>query len=73
MHSAAPPTGLLTIAESARLLRVSESTIRRWARRGDLDVLRLGDGPTAPVRVPVAALVGRLRVASQNTNGEEPR
>jgi excisionase family DNA binding protein len=33
---------LLTVAETARLLRVSVVTVRRLARRGELPALRVG-------------------------------
>lgn len=32
---------LLTIAEVARILRVDDLTVRRWAAQGALDVVRL--------------------------------
>jgi excisionase family DNA binding protein len=33
---------LLTVAEVAALLQAHPDTVRRWARRGELDVLRIG-------------------------------
>jgi excisionase family DNA binding protein len=48
---------LLRTAEAAARLRVNESTVRRWVRKGTIPHVRLGDGgPKAPVRIPVAAL-----------------
>ena len=36
------PEEFLTVPEAARLLRVSEQTVRRLARRGELPVVRVG-------------------------------
>jgi hypothetical protein len=41
---------LLTTAQVARHLSQSEESIRRKARDGTLPVIRLGDGPKAPLR-----------------------
>ena len=35
---------LLTTREAARLFKVSESTIRRWRRKGVLPAVRIGTG-----------------------------
>lgn len=37
------PTELLTSAEAAQLLRVSERTVKRLLERGDLPFVRVGD------------------------------
>jgi excisionase family DNA binding protein len=46
----------LTPEEVAQELSVSVATVRRMIRRGDLRVVRLGDGPRARVRIPRVAL-----------------
>jgi excisionase family DNA binding protein len=38
------PSGLLTSAEAAKMLRVSHSTITRYVRLGLLDAVRLPSG-----------------------------
>lgn len=48
---------LMTVDETARALRVSRVTVRRLARQGDLEAVRVG----RQIRVPRAAL-SRLRV-----------
>lgn len=37
-----PYESLITISESAALLRVSEKTVRRWIKAGDLPAAKLG-------------------------------
>lgn len=34
--------GLLTVAETARVLRVCDETVRRWINAGDLEAIHLG-------------------------------
>jgi excisionase family DNA binding protein len=36
------PGALLTVDETARMLRISEATVRRLARRGELSAMRVG-------------------------------
>lgn len=50
------PTGVAyyTISELAAHLRVSEMTIQRAVRAGDLPALQLGLGTRPTVRIPVA-------------------
>jgi excisionase family DNA binding protein len=52
---------LLTIPEAAALLRVGRSTAYEFVGRGELEVVHIGRA----VRVPVAALVERLRSNSR--------
>lgn len=42
---------LLTLQECATILRVSVRTVRRMVERGELQALRLGDGPNRQLRV----------------------
>ena len=37
-------TKLLTVSQAARLLSISASTLRTWADRGDIPVVRLPSG-----------------------------
>jgi len=46
---------LLTISETARRLRVSDVTVRRLIRRGELSAVQLG-GKGSAVRIPVDEL-----------------
>jgi excisionase family DNA binding protein len=47
---------LLTIAETARWVRLSERTVLRRIAAGELSAVRLGSGPRAPLRVDPAEL-----------------
>ena len=49
-----PP--LLTIGEVAARLSVSDKTIRNWIAGRGLPAIKLGDGPSAPVRISEAGL-----------------
>ena len=44
------PIEWLTVSQVAEYLQVTEETVRRWIRRGDLPVLDLG-GPRAGYRI----------------------
>ncbi|MCL4306637.1 helix-turn-helix domain-containing protein [bacterium] len=45
---------LLTLREAAELLGVSRSTLRRWAKQGDLPYVRIST--RGDIRIPRAAL-----------------
>jgi excisionase family DNA binding protein len=47
---------LLTVAEVARLARVSERTVRRRIASGELPAIKVGTTPRAPVRIDPAEL-----------------
>jgi excisionase family DNA binding protein len=47
---------LLTIAETARRIRPSESTVRRKIREGQLAAVKLGPGTRAHIRIEADAL-----------------
>lgn len=49
-------TQLLTVAEVARRLQQTERTVRDKVAAGLIPSIRIGDGPRAPIRVPVEAL-----------------
>lgn len=53
--AAGPMVPLLTVHEAAETLRVSEQTIWRRVRAGELRAVRLG-GPGSAVRIPCAAI-----------------
>jgi excisionase family DNA binding protein len=47
---------LLTVGEVARVLHQSRSTVYRKLKTGDLEAVRLGKPPKAPLRIPAEAL-----------------
>jgi excisionase family DNA binding protein len=47
---------LLTPAEVCAALRISRATLYRMVARGDIEVVRLGQGSGATLRIPVSAL-----------------
>ncbi len=49
-------TRLLTVREVAATLRQSERTVRVKIAAGDLEAVRIGSGPKAPIRVEAAEL-----------------
>lgn len=55
--TAAPPT-LLTVAQAAALLNVSDKTIRRWI---DAEKIPFVELPSGGYRIPQAALLASLR------------
>ncbi|MCA0304753.1 MAG: helix-turn-helix domain-containing protein [Proteobacteria bacterium] len=55
------PRALLTIAEVARLLHLSDDTVRRQIKEGDLPAIRLGTTPQGRARYRIAQdVVNRL-------------
>lgn len=56
--------GLLPVREAANLLGVSTRTIRRRIDDGSLPSFRLGDGPSAAVRIAPADLARYLADAT---------
>ncbi|GHG02839.1 hypothetical protein GCM10017783_13930 [Deinococcus piscis] len=57
-----PPRALLTVMEAARRLHVSDDTLRRQIRTGDLPAVQVGTTPTGRprYRIPVQAVEERL-------------
>lgn len=51
----------LTVPEVARILRLSAWSVRQRIARGEIDAIRLGDGPKARIRVAEGDLVAYLR------------
>jgi excisionase family DNA binding protein len=52
------PDDLLTSAEAAHMLRVSQKTIARWVRLGQLPAIRLPSGQLRIRRTDVQKLLG---------------
>jgi excisionase family DNA binding protein len=46
----------LTVGEVARVLHQSRSTVYRKLKAGDLEAVRLGEPPKAPLRIPADSL-----------------
>ncbi|WP_027482279.1 helix-turn-helix domain-containing protein [Deinococcus pimensis] len=57
------PHSLLTITEVAQRLHVSDDTVRRQIREGDLEAVQIGTTPKGRprLRVPAAAVERKLR------------
>ena len=49
------PLGLLTVQEVARILHVSDDTVRRQIREGDLPAVRIGTTPQGRARLRVSS------------------
>jgi excisionase family DNA binding protein len=47
---------LLTVRETAELLRQSEWSVRSKVRSGEIPALRVGLGPRAPIRIDASEL-----------------
>jgi excisionase family DNA binding protein len=47
---------LLSVRETAERLGLSQESVRRRIRRGELPALRLGEGPKVPLRIDEAEL-----------------
>lgn len=45
-----------TVKEVAKLLRVSESTVRNYVQRGVIKALRIGAGKRSTIRIPAAEI-----------------
>jgi excisionase family DNA binding protein len=58
--------GLLTVREAAAVLGVSEQTIRRYVRQGQLEGLRLGDFAGSSVRISTHALATFINIIPPN-------
>jgi len=61
IESVTPSQRLLTPTEVAGIVRVSPATARRWVSEGKLEAVRLGDSPSARIRVQPEALAKFLR------------
>jgi excisionase family DNA binding protein len=61
----APPVGLLTVAEAARVLRCSDQTIYNAVARGELPAIRTTMARKAPIRIDVDDLADYVARASR--------
>jgi len=54
---------LLTVSEAAKLLHISDDTVRRQIKEGDLEAIQIGTTPTGRprYRIPKAAVEHKLR------------
>lgn len=60
---------LITLKEAARLLRVSEATVRRWLKQGRLPAYHVGPRAVRIRRADVDAVISPLNNAGQPSNG----
>jgi excisionase family DNA binding protein len=51
----------LTVREAARVLHCSPRMIRARLARGEIDAVRLGSGPKAPIRIASGDIVRYLQ------------
>ena len=58
---------LLSPAEVGALVGLSPATIRRWLRTGEVAGVKCGTAKSAPVRVPLSSLLGRLEATGTTT------
>jgi excisionase family DNA binding protein len=54
----APP--LMKVSEAASVARVSQSYIRKLIARGAIGAVRVGNGETGPLRIPVESFLAWL-------------
>jgi excisionase family DNA binding protein len=51
--------------EAADVLRVSKRSVYRMIEDGRLSSVRLGDGPSAQIRVPASAVANLIRAGAE--------
>lgn len=61
----------MTITEVADLLRVSESTVRSYIRKGQLPCLKLGDGRSSAVRIRRSDIDALVGFKTETENGDD--
>lgn len=66
------PRALLTIPETAQLLHVSDDTVRRQIREGDLPAVQIGTTPTGRARYRVAAQIIDQRLGRSTVDDPSP-
>lgn len=61
-HTRHEPMALLTVQEAAKMLHVSDDTVRRQIKEGDLEAVRIGTTPQGRprYRIPSAAVEEKL-------------
>ena len=65
MLSPLEPADFLTVNQVAAVLHLSHQSVRRRIRAGELDVVRVGSGPKAPIRIASGDLLDYLQRANQ--------
>ncbi len=65
MQQTTKPEDLVTVSEVARILRVSEQTVRNLDRRGTLPASRLSNG----TRIFERRVVDNLKASRENDRG----
>ena len=68
MVSAAPEITLLTVEETAELLRLSTASVYRRVEEGELRAVRLGAGLRAPIRISSEELHRYLRYRGEGAD-----
>ena len=56
----------LNVKETAEILSCNPETVRRMCRRGELDVIRLGNSSRAAIRIPTDQPIIRKALAGVN-------
>ena len=56
-----------TVKEVAKLLRVSESTVRNYVQRGVIKALRIGAGKRSTIRIPATEIKTLIGDADPDT------
>jgi excisionase family DNA binding protein len=59
-----------TVAEFAQLLRVSESTIRNYIKKGYIKAIKFGTERRATVRIPKSEIEALYNINSSNDEEE---
>ena len=60
-----------TVAEFAQLLRVSESTVRNYIRKGYIKAIKFGTERRATVRIPKSEIEALYHINSDNDKKED--
>ena len=60
---------LLTVRETAEVLRQSEWSVRQKIGRGEIPAVRIGAGPRAPLRIDAAELMRWLFAPKEPERG----
>ena len=69
MNAREYPHGYLTVATVAELLSVSELTVRRKIRNGEIPAVKLASAGRGAVRIPADGLEAWLQSVRQASNG----
>jgi excisionase family DNA binding protein len=72
MSSLVEPGNLLTIDQAAEALQQHPETVRLKVKAGTIPSVRLGNGPTARIRIPRDQLEAKLSVGLSSFRPAEP-